>query len=431
MEIEKIYQLLKKSTGITTDSRKIALGNIYFALKGESFDGNTFASNALNTGASYAIVDNPSIVTNERMVLVKDVLKTLQELATFHRRALGIPIVGITGTNGKTTTKELIKAVLSSKYKVWATIGNLNNHIGVPLTLLSMNEDTEIGIVEMGANHPLEIKQLCEIAEPDMGLITNIGKGHLDGFGGFEGVKRTKKELYDFLEKRKGLVFYNSDNVILSAIIDKLKVETLSYGPKSGILCKGQAKTGEFFLTIEAEAQGIKFSIETKLVGDYNLENVLAACAVGLRFNISPMQISEAISSYTPTNNRSQLFVTSQNRLLLDCYNANPSSTEAALQNFSRLNEPNKAIIIGDMLELGDDSEEEHIKILKLATKISDCKVFIVGPWYKKLSGNYPFKSFETSDELKEYLSSAPLKGHFILIKGSRGIKLEKIIDVL
>ena len=436
MEISTLYQIFKEYPKITTDSRNVAENSIYFALKGDKFDGNTFAIETLNKGAKYAIIDDPKYYLDSRTILVENTLRTLQNLANFHRRKLSIPFIAITGSNGKTTTKELIRCVLSEKYKVYATQGNLNNHIGVPLTILSITSDIEMAIIEMGANHPLEIKELCNIAEPDFGIITNIGRAHLEGFGGFEGVIKTKKELYDFLMAENRTVFYNSDNQILSELLTAYE-NKISYGNgQTSGRCRGSIIDKSVYLTTEIEdlqqiGSESKINVSTNLLGDYNFENVLAAACIGMHFNIPMLNIKNAIESYVPTNNRSQLKITDKNKLILDCYNANPSSTEAAVLNFAKINEQHKVIILGDMLELGNIAETEHLKILELLKKQTDVKVILVGKIYKSVAQSYEFSAFLDVDELNNWLQLNPMQQSFVLIKGSRGIQLEKIVPVL
>ncbi|HEY4787310.1 MAG TPA: UDP-N-acetylmuramoyl-tripeptide--D-alanyl-D-alanine ligase [Bacteroidales bacterium] len=435
MEIQALYQIFLRFPTITTDSRNIPPDSVYVALKGDKFDGNTFVAQALEKGAQFAIIDNKNYLIDDRTILVENTLETLQKLANYHRLKLGLPIFAITGTNGKTTTKELIRSVLSKKYNVWATQGNLNNHIGVPLTLLSMTADTQIGVVEMGANHPFEIEQLCKIAEPDYGLITNIGKAHLEGFGGFQGVIKTKKELYDFLMTKEGTIFYNSDNPLLAEITENWN-RKISYGPDSGIYCKGKILSANLYLKVEIEilhpqSNKNKFQVGTNLVGSYNFENILAATCAGLYFDVPVKEIQNALAQYVPTNNRSQLTNTGKNQLLLDCYNANPSSTEAAILNFSKIVSQDKIIILGDMLELGDEAESEHLKILKLLINYPETKVILVGSFYQSMAKSFGFPAFANSLELREWICENPITDSFLLIKGSRGIQLEKIIDVL
>lgn len=435
MKIAALYQLFIKFPRITTDSRNIPPDSIYIALKGDKFDGNTYAAQALEKGAKYAVIDNKAFLIEDRTILVENCLETLQKLANYHRRKLALPIIAITGTNGKTTTKELIRIVLSKKYNVLATQGNLNNHIGVPLTLLAMNSDTQIGVVEMGANHPHEIELLCKIAEPDFGLITNIGKAHLEGFGDFQGVIKTKKELYDYIIAKQGTLFYNSDNSLLTDIIGTWD-NIVSYGPQTGKRCKGHIKSVNPYLEVEIinvtpNSKDQNILAKTNLVGSYNFENILAAACIGLHFDVPLAKVQEALVEYTPTNNRSQLSNTGKNQLLLDCYNANPSSTEAAILNFSNLSALNKIIVLGDMLELGEESEKEHLKIMSLLANYPDIKVLLVGNYYKSLAPSFGFTAFFDVMELCQWLTHSPILNSYILIKGSRGIQLEKIIDFL
>jgi UDP-N-acetylmuramoyl-tripeptide--D-alanyl-D-alanine ligase len=435
MNIESLYQLYSKQYKVTTDSRNVPSGSIYFAIQGDRFDGNAFANNALGNGAAYAIIDKKEYFIDERTICVENTLETLQKLANYHRRKLGIPIIAITGTNGKTTTKELMRSVLEQKFKVCATLGNLNNHLGVPITLLSMNPEIEMGVIEMGANHPGEIRQLCQIAEPNYGLITNIGKAHLDGFGGFQGVIKAKKELYDYLIAQDGIVFLNSGNNILTELLEEHQLKSVTYG-LSDNQCQGSIIESDPYLIMSIanrinESDTQKIQIRTNLVGQYNAENVMAAACVGLYFKIQPEKIQTAIEQYVPTNNRSQLKNTEKNRLLLDYYNANPSSTEVAVTNFLNIEGSNKVIILGDMLELGEESVAEHSNILKRLAGIKDCKVLLVGPYYKELASNFGFTAFSKAEELRDWISLNPIEQSFILIKGSRGIQLEKILDQL
>ncbi len=433
MELEQLYKLYSRSRKVTTDSRNISEGCLYFALKGEKFDGNKFAKQALDSGASLAVIDNSEFYLDERTILVSNALETLQDLANYHREKLQIPIIGITGTNGKTTTKELMNAVLSSKYNVLATKGNQNNHIGVPLTLLSITPDVEIAIIEMGANHPYEIGFLCMIAEPTHAIITNIGKAHLEGFGGFEGVIKTKKELYDFVIEKKGIVFFNSDDTLLSNMLPKGSVTMFSYGFTSGELCKGKIISSDPYVNIEILdiRNGKSEIVFSQLVGEYNAENILTAVCTGLYFSVPLSEIALAISNYQPANNRSQLIETGRNKVILDCYNANPSSTLASLNNFEKMHADFKTVILGDMLELGDDTEAEHRNIIQYLLKVSSFQILLVGEHYQKLSDNYFITSFRTADELKSWLKIHPITNKLILVKGSRGIQLEKIIEAL
>lgn len=431
MDISALYQLFTQFPYISNDTRNIRPNSIYIALKGDRFDGNTFTSQAFENGAKYAIIDNRDYYIDDRTILVKNSLETLQLLANFHRQKLNLPIIAITGTNGKTTTKELVKSVLSKKYTIWATQGNLNNHIGVPLTLLSMTRDTQIGVVEMGANHPFEIESLCKIAEPNYGIITNIGKAHLEGFGGFEGVIKTKKELYDFLMANNRTIFYNSDSEILKGLIEKWE-NKISYGPKTGTYCNGMVLSNDPYLEVEMKfSDKEKILVKTNLVGEYNFENILAAATVGKHFKVVSKNIQEALKEYVPTNNRSQLTKTSKNQLLLDLYNANPSSTEAAINNFSKIKSANKVAILGDMLELGSETEAEHLRIIELLASYPEVKVLLVGSYYKSLARPFGFLSFNNSEELWGWLKNNPITDSFILIKGSRGIQLEKVMEAL
>ena len=430
MKVVDLYKIFLKNSIVTVDSRKIEKGAIFFALKGENFNGNKFAKDAINKGCSYVIVDDPKVVNGQKYILVENTLKTLQELASYHRKQLKIPIIAITGTNGKTTTKELIAAVLSKKYNTTFTKGNLNNHIGVPLTLLSMNEDTQIGVVEMGANHTNEIKQLCEIANPDYGVITNIGKAHMEGFGTFENIIKTKKELYDYIKLVKGKVFFNKQNTILSGLVNDLELDTITFNDKNSIVT-GQVLPSNQFIKLAVNIEGETDEIETHLIGDYNLENILVSASIGNYFNIDKHDIISAIEEYIPNNNRSQFLKTKNNNLILDAYNANPTSVEAALNNFIALNLQNKCVILGDMLELGAESENEHRNIVDFANNQNFETIILVGNIYSSLQVPDHIFQFENIDELKKWISKNNLHSANILIKGSRGIQLEKIVELL
>lgn len=428
-QLEKIYSLFLKSGKISTDSRKIENGCLFFALKGENFNGNKYASEALKKGAACAIVDEAEFVTAENILQVDDVLKCLQDLAHHHRKKLGLPILGITGTNGKTTTKELIAAVLSKKFKVAFTQGNLNNHIGVPLTLLGMDKSTEFGVVEMGANHPGEIKLLCEIADPDFGIITNIGKAHLEGFGSFKGVIKTKGELYDFLAAKKGVVFYNRDNAILEEIGAKLP-QRIAYG-KSGADLNGEPIQSPPFIHVKANfAKGVLY-LNSRLIGDFNYENILAAACIGNYFGVDPLKIQEAIKNYEPKNNRSQLIQKNGLKIIMDAYNANPTSMKASISSFATGLNDESYLILGDMLEMGKYAEEEHLQTLKLVQEKGFKNVYLVGKEFLKANKAYSFKAFKHIDELCAYLETNPIKNGNILIKGSRGIQLEKVLEIV
>ncbi|MUP36272.1 UDP-N-acetylmuramoyl-tripeptide--D-alanyl-D-alanine ligase [Labilibaculum euxinus] len=429
MQLSNIYLLFKEHPIVVTDTRKIVPNSIFFALKGDNFNGNKFAMSAVEKGCNYAIIDEKEYAVDNRFVLVEDVLATLQDLAREHRRQLNIPILAITGTNGKTTTKELVHEVLRRKYQTAATIGNLNNHIGVPLTLLSMNVDTEFGIVEMGANHPGEIQQLCEIAEPDYGIITNVGKAHLEGFGSFEGVVKTKKELYDFLFKNGGKVFINADNDYLTEMLNDQ--ESISYGNSENAFSKAKFLQAEPYLVLEIRSAIGKLYIKTKLIGAYNFENALAAVTIGRYFKIDEIEIKEALEKYVPSNNRSQLKKTEKNILFLDAYNANPTSMKAAIENFAGMSRKNKVIILGDMLELGSDARKEHLDLLQLIQDRQLKSVFLVGDIFTEVNSNEQFKTFKNTSELIKELDKTELLNQYILIKGSRGIRLEQVIEKL
>ncbi len=435
MDIESLHKIFLSCSIVTTDSRNCPDNSMFFALRGESFNGNIYAENALKTGAQYAVVDDKAIDTSsENIILVDDVLKTLQQLALYHREWLSIPIVAITGTNGKTTTKELIREVLKQKYNIKATEGNFNNHIGVPLTLLSFTKDTEIGIVEMGANHSGEIDFLCNIARPDFGLITNIGKAHLEGFGSIEGVIKTKGELYTHLAKSAGTIFVNKDNSILKEILPE-EAETLFYGVENkDVLVHGQTSKSGFFLSLKwtNTTTGNSYNVDTKLIGNYNLENVLAAITIGCYFNVADEDINSAISSYTPSNNRSQYKKTDKNEILLDAYNANPSSMQKALENFKDTAGNRKVLILGGMKELGSDSEQEHITLISIIKTVNTDIVYLIGEEFKPHLELIPkAKHFINVDELITDLERNSLSGYKILVKGSRSNKLEKCVEYL
>jgi UDP-N-acetylmuramoyl-tripeptide--D-alanyl-D-alanine ligase len=430
MNIIELYELFFKHPVVTTDSRKCPSGSIFFALKGDNFDGNLFAEKALSAGCAYAIVDDENVVKSEQYILTDNVLETLQQLARHHRRTLGTKVIAITGTNGKTTTKELTAAVLSEKYKVLYTQGNLNNHIGVPLTLLRLTKEHEIAVVEMGANHPGEIRELCGIAEPDYGLITNVGHAHLEGFGSFEGVIKTKGELYDFIRERKGYIFVNQENEHLIGMTKELK--TILYGQKlkKNTLVAGTVLESNPLLSFNRTSFGHdSYTVKTNLVGSYNLWNVLAAISIGLYFDVEDSLINKAISEYQPTNNRSQFKETAHNKLIIDAYNANPSSMGAALENFGSMDVSPKAVILGDMLELGEKSLELHKELLNKVISYGFEKVFLCGKNFSLVGEG--LDCFENVENLIEYLKNVSISGFYILIKGSNGIRLEKIVDLL
>lgn len=425
MKVSEIHKLFLNSKGISTDTRKISSGSIFFALKGPKFDANEFADKALNHGASYAVVDEPAYATTKKHILVQDSLKALQELATYHRNFLTIPILSLTGSNGKTTTKELINMVLSQKYQTVATQGNLNNHIGVPLTLLSMTKETEFGIVEMGANHHGEIALLSRIAQPDYGYITNFGKAHLEGFGSLEGVKKAKGELYDFLKQKNKLIFLNAD--------DETQRKQLEY---NHIFSFGKNRTADLTYSVNenvtefVELQYKEQKISTKLTGSYNEANIAAAVAIGIFFNIPLNKIIEALGNYEPTNNRSQIIHSGSNKIILDAYNANPTSMEAALRSFGRNNAQEKTIILGDMFEMGNSAAEEHQNIVEIIKEIGFYRAYLIGEnFYRTTTNQENIKTFRNKTELKEFLDLKKLKGTEILLKGSRGMALETLLE--
>lgn len=426
MKIEEIYQCFLQCESISTDTRKIGPNSLFIALKGDNFDANTFSEEALNKGALFVIIDNKNYFTDQdKMILVSDSLKTLQELANYHRNQLGLPIIALTGSNGKTTTKELINCVLSKKYNTKATIGNLNNHIGVPLTLLSFKEDTDIGIVEMGANHQKEIELLCNIAEPDFGYITNFGKAHLDGFGGFEGVIKGKSELYNYLEKNHKTVFVNINDPIQQEKTKAITKYTFSTSENSDV------KINSVKANPLVKIGFSDFVIESNLIGIYNANNINAAITIGKYFNIDEIDIKNAIENYTPTNNRSQLIEKGSNHIILDAYNANPSSMSAALTNFIQLNAKAKIAILGDMFELGTESLEEHKKLIESLKKQPTIEVFFIGKdFYSNKTTDSHFNFFESYDDFMKHYQKKP-HNSTILIKGSRGMALERTLDLL
>ncbi|GHT72838.1 UDP-N-acetylmuramoyl-tripeptide--D-alanyl-D-alanine ligase [Bacteroidia bacterium] len=430
MTIEQLYTFFQQYPVITTDSRHCPQGSIFFALKGDSFDGNDYIEQALQSGSAYAVGDRKDLPENGRIIRVENVLQTLQALANYHRKQMNATIIAITGTNGKTTTKELIATALSSQFSTLYTQGNLNNHIGVPLTLLQLKPEHAFAVIEMGANHQGEIRDLCQIAEPDYGLITNIGKAHLEGFGSLEGVVRTKTELYDFLRTKNGTVFANLDHLILKDLYAYLS--TVYYGTTSEDLIHGKTLQSEPALVVEWEKGNEKHEIATHLAGNYNLENVLAAVCVADYFGVGSAKISQAIQDYVPTNNRSQSQETQKNHLIIDAYNANPSSMQAALDNFLALSVRPKMVILGEMRELGIYSREEHQKLVERLVQNPIEQVFLVGESFQKIE-NLPMKwrIFPKTADLIEHLQTVPVSGYHILVKGSRPNQLEKVIPYL
>lgn len=424
MTIEELYKIFCDHPHVQTDSRKVISGDLFFALKGPSFNGNVFAHQALETGAAYAICDEEPAEINDKIIIVADVLKCLQDLAKMHRETFEIPIIAITGSNGKTSTKELLHSVLSKKYICYTTEGNLNNHIGVPLTLLKIKTDAEIAIVEMGANHQGEIKDYCAYTQPTHGLITNIGKAHLEGFGGEEGVRKGKGELFKYLEAHDGSAFVNTADENILNISKKLQ-RILTYGSSGDI--SGSGYLSEKYLIVE-ELKGTTIqSINTNLVGTYNLSNVLAAVCVGKHFGVEDADIKNAIENYKPINSRSQLLRKDNNDIVLDAYNANPSSMAAAIQNFAETAGKNKILYLGEMKELGSDSEKEHQMLVEHLTQFAWKEVVLVGEGFNKFHGAYRW--FSDSSSAAEWFALQQYNNCNILIKGSRSMKMENVLS--
>ncbi len=431
MNIRKLYALFVENPIISIDSRIQSEGAIFFALKGERFNGNEFAEEALENGCSYAVIDDKNRSKNERFIVVDNVLESLQQLATMHRNCFSIPVIGITGTNGKTTTKELVSKVLQKKFNVLSTTGNLNNEIGVPLTLLSLSGKNEIAVVEMGANHLGEIKQLCQIAGPTHGLITNVGIAHLEGFGTPENVRKAKAELYDYLEDREGVVFYDEKNEVLSQMLQERKLDKVPYTDDRIFRSKFPDAGKSHLLSMILNVQNEELLINTRLAGRYNVENVMAAVRVGDYFGVDIHQIIEAVESYTPVNNRSQMVHTKQNTILLDAYNANPTSMVLAIDDFIRSSGRNGLLILGDMLELGDTTSGEHKKLLEKLKERGINDIILVGPVFSDIGSGAGYLTFLTVDDLIGWLNRNPIRSREIFIKGSRKIGLERIIDLL
>lgn len=444
MDIKELYKLYQQHPCITTDSRNCPEGSIFLALKGASFNGNQFAQAALEKGCSYAIVDEKEFQTDSRIILVDDCLQTYKDLAREHRRQFEIPVIGITGTNGKTTTKELIRAVLAECYNVMATEGNFNNDVGVPKTLFRLSKEHDIAVVEMGASHPGDIKTLVETAEPNCGLITNVGRAHLLGFGSFEGVCKTKGELYDFLLAHNSPIFVNRDNKFLTEMISQRltakseKPDIYYYGQSdhSDILIKGEVVSCAPFLKFRWREQdhetgyvGEWMEVQTHLIGAYNIDNMLAAITIGYVNNVPFEQINHALESYVPQNNRSQMTVTATNHLVVDAYNANPTSMKAAIDNFKLMEVSPKMAIIGQMGELGDVSDEEHRKVVEMLTEAHFDQVWLVGENYDKIACN--FRKFKNVEEVKEALHTSPITNYYIFIKGSNSNKLFQLPELL
>lgn len=429
MSIENLYQLYITNGGlVSTDTRNISKGALFFALKGEHYNANLLARQALEAGASYAIVDEMHS-EQKGIILVDNVLETLQQLATYHRSLWQIPVLGITGSNGKTSTKELCKSVLSQKYRCFATFGNLNNHIGVPLTLLSINaNEIDVAIIEMGANHVGEIAALCKIAQPSMGIITNVGKAHLEGFGGFEGVKKAKGELYQYLEANKGLIFINNNNENLREMAPE-GARYYSYGSGSHAHLQADYSIEEDMLQVSWQTKSKHGMAKSNLSGAYNFENIVAAIAVGTHFNMDVKDIAAGIASYIPQNNRSQIIKQNSNIIYLDAYNANPSSMEAAIASFSKLQASSKYVILGDMYELGNYSAAEHQKVAESLNFKQFAKVILVGKNFAQTKSNHQL--YSSVEDLKKDLQKNPPRNCTVLIKGSRAMKLESLLEVI
>jgi len=431
--IRKIHSLIQGGAKVSIDTRKVTQGCVFFALKGENFDANDFAHQAIANGAIAAVADRHDLTPNDKLIKVDNVLETLQQVAKYHRSLFSIPVIGITGSNGKTTTKELINCVLSQKYNTLCTKGNLNNHIGVPLTLLELNHDHQIAIIEMGANHVGEIAFLSNLSNPNAGLITNIGKAHIEGFGSFENIIKAKTELYAHLQNNNSIIFLNADNEILRSHVDPY--QSITYGTEETSTYRGEVISADPFLVMECKIPAVQdavtenITIYSKLLGTYNFENIMTAVAVGSYFNVGSSLIKQAIESYTPTNNRSQLKESGRNTLVLDAYNANPSSMKAAIENFALLKtHPSKACILGDMLELGESSHQEHEQIINLITHHDFSFTLLIGNNFYELSRqSKKIFFFKNTDQAGLWLVENPPINNLILVKGSRGIQLEKL----
>lgn len=446
MEISELYKIFTEHPVVTTDSRDCPAGSLFFALKGASFNGNKFASVALDKGCAYAIVDEREYATDPRCLLVDDCLHTLQQLALMHRRTLGTRIIGITGTNGKTTTKELTAAVLQEKYNVLYTAGNFNNDIGVPKTLLRLKPEHEVAVVEMGASHPGDIKTLVDIVEPDYAIITNVGRAHLQGFGSFEGVIRTKGELYDFMRENRfasatnnapvqpeRTVFIDNDNPHLNSIANGLRLVHYGCADADNLYVQGRVTGCEPTLNFEwkSETDATWYGVNTHLIGTYNIANMLAAATIGLYFGVSAQQINHALSGYVPSNNRSQFEQTKDNRLIVDAYNANPTSMAAALDNFAQIKAEHKMVIIGDMKELGVVSHDEHQKIVDMLKALNIETVWLVGAEFEHCDTPQSFCLFDNVEQVKEAIAADKPHGKYILVKGSNSTKLFELPELL
>ena len=430
MIIPQLYDIFKQHPVVTTDSRVCPEGAIFFALKGPTFNGNNYAESAIEKGCSYAVVDewDENKTRPEHIILVDDVLTVLQQLANYHRKTFKAPVIAITGTNGKTTTKELVAAVLSKAFKVLYTLGNFNNHIGVPLTLLSMTKEHEIAVIEMGASHPGDIKELCEIAEPNFGLITNVGVAHIEGFGSIENVVKTKTELFDFLDQHDGKAFVNRE--LKDVLNFSHKMDMNEYGKDDlSLFVSGSIVSSYPYLEFEWQFSDIRHHVKTHLVGDYNMDNALAAITIGSFFGVNSEFINEALESYIPKNSRSQFEKTEKNTLIIDAYNANPTSMKAALDSFVNYPLSPKALIIGEMRELGGVSKAEHQQLVDLIKAYSFTKVYLVGKSFKNLTTDFPI--YDNVGDLIEKITSEPLSDYCIFIKGSNGVQLDKVVGYL
>lgn len=433
MTIADLYPIFLEHRTICTDSRAISSGCLFFALKGEKFDGNTFAIEAINQGAAYSIVDNKALTGHAGCIVVNNVLQTLQDLAKYHRSKINIPVIGITGSNGKTTTKELLYSVLDSRFNTFATKGNLNNHIGVPLSVLAIQSQHDIAIIEMGANHIGEIAALCEISQPDIGIITNIGRAHLEGFGSPEGILQAKTELYSFVCKKNGILFVNSNDHLLIGVKDNFDCTKILYGSFNETLVKSKVESSNPFLSLWLYFDDKSEFLVTNLAGNYNEDNILATVSIGLHFGIDIKTICKKISEYKPQNQRSQVINKEYNLLICDYYNANPSSMELALKNFAQMNfeDKGKVVMLGEMKELGKYSDSEHQKIVNLLFELEFSECFLVGACFFDKTDLHNFKVFENALSLAKYLNENKLYNKAILIKGSRGAEMEKVVDFL
>jgi UDP-N-acetylmuramoyl-tripeptide--D-alanyl-D-alanine ligase len=439
--IDQLYNIYLQHPVISTDTRNITAGSIFFALKGDKFDANTFAKQSIEAGAAYAVIDNPIYAEGDSFLLVDDVLTALQDLATHHRRQLQIPVIGLTGTNGKTTTKELINSVLSQRFKTLATQGNLNNHIGVPLTILKINNTHQMAVIEMGANHQKEIALLCSIAQPTHGLITNVGKAHLEGFGGVEGVKKGKGELYDYLLSSDGVAFINSDDAVLTQMQQARGLKNIVYygkAPNTENTVSGRLLESSTLLTLKwNDRKSVSYNIKSQLTGAYNLDNILAAICIGTYFELTANEINNGIESYQPTNNRSQIVQTATNTLICDFYNANPSSMFVAIDNIDRMPAARKVLILGDMFEMGDEAAIEHTAVIQKAIDAHVTERIFIGKEFSSQQTEvvgYDLSSatfYLTADDAITGLRTNPIKDATILIKGSRGMALERLVELL